>query len=307
MVEQGGSPPPEEGKKRPTFGDPVTKRRGRQQPAAQMFPDSDELPIFSGTPIPAVEHPYVPEDHSHKQEMLPGMPDIDYERVREKDKQLRHGWKDPQEPLTEGTLWHYAEAPPESAPDPPEDDRQRRLHDVLRTYNLNAEALRDLVKLGTNLNQMLRTGTAPPEVFHLLTLLSNLLRPGPREQIRSPADAAAVLMVEMGHLDQEELRTVLLDTKSRVLGIATIYRGSLNASMVRVGEVFKEAIRLNSAALIVAHNHPSSDPTPSPEDVLVTRQIVEAGKLLDVDVLDHLVIAQGKWVSLRERGLGFSD
>ena len=74
---------------------------------------------------------------------------------------------------------------------------------------------------------------------------------------------------------------------------------------MRVGEVFREAIRLNAAALIVAHNHPSGDPTPSPEDVNVTRQIVEAGKLLDIDVLDHLVIGQGRWVSLKERGLGF--
>jgi DNA repair protein RadC len=84
-----------------------------------------------------------------------------------------------------------------------------------------------------------------------------------------------------------------------------VYIGSLNASMVRVGELFKEAIRRNSAALIVVHNHPSGDPTPSPEDVLVTREIIAAGKLLDIDVLDHLVIGQGRFVSMRERGLGF--
>lgn len=126
-----------------------------------------------------------------------------------------------------------------------------------------------------------------------------------RAQIRSPADAAALLMVEMGHLDQEHLRTVLLDTKNRVQQIATIYIGSVNSALIRVGEVFKEAVRKNSAALIVVHNHPSGDPTPSPEDILVTRQIVEAGKLLDVDVLDHLVIGRGRYVSMRERGLGF--
>jgi DNA repair protein RadC len=126
-----------------------------------------------------------------------------------------------------------------------------------------------------------------------------------RFQVRSPADAATLLMVEMGHLDQEHLRTVLLDTKNKVQQIATIYIGSLNSAVIRVGEVFKGAIRHNSAALIVAHNHPSGDPTPSPEDVLITRQIVEAGKLLDVDVLDHLVIGRGRYVSMRERGLGF--
>jgi DNA repair protein RadC len=127
-----------------------------------------------------------------------------------------------------------------------------------------------------------------------------------RFQIKSPSDAAQLLMLEMSHLDQEHLRTVLLDTKNRVQAVSTVYIGSLNASMVRVGEVFKDAIRQNSAALIVAHNHPSGDPTPSPEDVLVTRQIVDAGKLLDVEVLDHLVIGQGRFVSMRERGLGFA-
>ena len=109
----------------------------------------------------------------------------------------------------------------------------------------------------------------------------------------------------MSHLDQEQLRTVLLDTKNRIQAINTVYIGSLNMSMVRVGEVFKEAVRRNSSALIVVHNHPSGDATPSPEDVLVTREIVQAGKLLDTDVLDHLIIGHGVWVSLRERGLGF--
>jgi DNA repair protein RadC len=126
-----------------------------------------------------------------------------------------------------------------------------------------------------------------------------------RPQIKSPADVASLLLLEMGHLEQEQLRAVLLDTKNRVQEIATIYVGSVNSAQVRVGEVFRDAIRRNSAAIIVAHNHPSGDPTPSPEDILVTRQIVEAGKLLDVDVLDHLVIGRGRYVSMRERGLGF--
>jgi DNA repair protein RadC len=108
-----------------------------------------------------------------------------------------------------------------------------------------------------------------------------------RFQIKSPTDAAQLLMLEMSHLDQEHMRTVLLDTKSRVQAISTVYIGSLNASLVRVGELFKAALKWNSAALIVVHNHPSGDPTPSPEDVLVTRAIVEAGKLLDIDVLDR--------------------
>ena len=127
-----------------------------------------------------------------------------------------------------------------------------------------------------------------------------------RFQIRSPTDAAQLLMADMGYLDQEQLRTVLLDTKNRVQTVHTVYIGSLNSAIIRVGEVFKEAVRRNSAALIVAHNHPSNDPTPSSEDLLVTRQIIDAGKLLDCEVLDHLVIGQGRFVSMRERGLAFA-
>jgi len=86
----------------------------------------------------------------------------------------------------------------------------------------------------------------------------------------------------------------------------TVYIDSVNTSVIRVGELFREAIRVNCAAIIVAHNHPSGDPTPSPDDVRVTEQIVEAGKLLDIEVLDHLIIGRQHYVSLKERGLGFS-
>jgi DNA repair protein RadC len=130
--------------------------------------------------------------------------------------------------------------------------------------------------------------------------------PDERPQIRSPADAANIVMSEMSLLDQEHLCTMLLDTKNRVVATPTIYVGSLNTSLIRVGELFREAIRANCASLIVLHNHPSGDPTPSPEDVAVTRQIVDAGKLLDVEVLDHLVIGRQRFVSLKERGLGFA-
>jgi DNA repair protein RadC len=127
-----------------------------------------------------------------------------------------------------------------------------------------------------------------------------------RFQITSPTDAAQLLQLEMGHLDQEQLRVICLDTKNRVQKMHIVYIGSLNSAAIRIGEVFKEALKLNSAALIVVHNHPSGDPTPSPEDVVVTRQIIDAGKLLDIDVLDHLIIGQGRFTSLRERGLGFA-
>ncbi len=132
-----------------------------------------------------------------------------------------------------------------------------------------------------------------------------LAAPLERTQVQSPADVANLLMLEMALLEREQMRTVLLDTKNRVQRIVTVYAGSLNTAVVRVGEVFREAIRANSAGIIVVHNHPSGDPTPSPEDVRVTEKIVQAGKLLDIDVLDHLIIGHNRYVSLKERGLGF--
>lgn len=129
--------------------------------------------------------------------------------------------------------------------------------------------------------------------------------PETRPQVRSPADAANLIMAEMSLLEQEQLRTLLLDTKNRVLSSPTLYIGSLNTNHLRVGELFREAIRANCAAIIVAHNHPSGDPTPSPEDVQITREIVAAGEMLDIGVLDHLIIGNQRYVSLKERGLGF--
>ncbi len=129
--------------------------------------------------------------------------------------------------------------------------------------------------------------------------------PEERPAVNSPADAAALVAYDMSALEQEHLRVIMLDTRNRVLEIVEIYKGSVNSSQIHVGEIFKPAVRRNAPALIVVHNHPSGDPTPSPEDVAVTRAIVQAGKLLDVDVLDHMVIGQGSWVSMKERGLGF--
>jgi len=130
--------------------------------------------------------------------------------------------------------------------------------------------------------------------------------PEERPTINSPADAAALVQYEMSALEQEHLRVLLLDTRNHVLDIVEVYKGSVNSSQVHVGELFKPAIRRNASAIIVAHNHPSGDPTPSPDDVAVTRAILQAGKLLGIDVLDHVVIGQGRWVSLKERGLGFA-
>jgi DNA repair protein RadC len=124
-------------------------------------------------------------------------------------------------------------------------------------------------------------------------------------QVTSPSEAAELLQSEMALLEQEHLRVVLLNMKNHVLGVHEVYKGSVSASLVRVAEVFREAVRRNCPAIIVAHNHPSGDPAPSAEDIHITRQMAEAGRLLDIELLDHIIIGRRQWVSLRERGLGF--
>lgn len=130
---------------------------------------------------------------------------------------------------------------------------------------------------------------------------------GDKTIVNSPEDAADLVQFEMSALEQEQLRVILLNTRNHVLAVKTIYQGSLNSSQVRVGELFRPAIRENAAALIVIHNHPSGDPSPSPDDVAITKAIISAGKLLDIQVLDHLIIGQGRFISLNRRGLGFSE
>jgi DNA repair protein RadC len=130
-------------------------------------------------------------------------------------------------------------------------------------------------------------------------------RSGELPQLRCPADAAGLLQAEMSLLEQEHLRVVLLNVKNHVMGVHEVYKGSVSASLVRVSEVFREAVRRNCPAIIVVHNHPSGDPSPSAEDIHITRQLADAGRLLDIELLDHIIIGQHRWVSLRERGMGF--
>lgn len=130
----------------------------------------------------------------------------------------------------------------------------------------------------------------------------------PREErpvINSPADAAALVQHEMSLLEQEYLKVIVLNTRNHVLDIVEITHGSVNSSQVRVAEVLRPAVERNSPAIIVVHNHPSSDPTPSPDDIKITQAIREAGKLMDIELLDHLIIAKGSYVSLKEKRLGF--
>ena len=132
------------------------------------------------------------------------------------------------------------------------------------------------------------------------------VEPDDRPEIHSPDSAAELVRYEMEELVQENLWVLNVDTRNRWMATDKIYQGSLNASMVRVGELFKAPIQRSAASIILVHNHPSGDPTPSPEDVALTRAVIQAGKMLDVDVLDHLVIGRGKYVSMKERKLGFS-
>jgi DNA repair protein RadC len=140
-----------------------------------------------------------------------------------------------------------------------------------------------------------------------LALGRKLLEPeDERPLVNSPSSAAAIFVPRMAYRQQEYLLVITCDTRHRVLEITEVYHGSLNSAAVRIAEVFKPAIQQNGAAIVIAHNHPSGDPDPSPEDVAITRAIVQSGKLLDIAVLDHLIIGNPNWVSLKERGLGFS-
>lgn len=126
-----------------------------------------------------------------------------------------------------------------------------------------------------------------------------------RPQITQPGDAARLVLPEMSLLEAEQMRLLLLDTKNRLIATLALYTGTVNACHVRVAEVFREAVRRNASALILVHNHPSGALDPSSEDVQMTREIVQAGQLLDVNVLDHLIVAGSAYLSLRERGHGW--
>jgi DNA repair protein RadC len=123
--------------------------------------------------------------------------------------------------------------------------------------------------------------------------------------IRSPLDVAMLWMSEMGLLDQEELRILLLNTRNEIVKRATIYRGSVSSAQVRPAEVLREAVRANLPSMVVVHNHPSGDPSPSPDDIALTRRLAEGAELLSIDLLDHIVIGRGRFLSMREQRLGF--
>ena len=124
--------------------------------------------------------------------------------------------------------------------------------------------------------------------------------------IETPEDIANLVMAEMNGLEREHLRIILLNTKNRVVLIHNLYVGSVNAALVRPAEVFAEAVRWTCPAIAIVHNHPSGDPHPSDEDVAMTRQLIEAGKVLDIEVVDHVIIGRQTYLSMREKGFAFS-
>ncbi len=123
-----------------------------------------------------------------------------------------------------------------------------------------------------------------------------------RPVIRTPADVAALLGSQMRHLDREHFRAVLLNTRHEVLDIAGVAVGGLDSAPIHPREVFKDAVRQSAAAVVLVHNHPSGNPEPSADDLRITARLQEAGRVVGIEVLDHVIIGDGRFTSLRERG-----
>lgn len=138
------------------------------------------------------------------------------------------------------------------------------------------------------------------ELVKRINMLS-LIRVG--KVISSPTDIASLIMKEMVVLKQEVLKLIMLDTKNNIIGIKDVFKGSLNTSIVHPREIFKEAIKKSSSSIIICHNHPSGDPTPSKEDINITIRLKECSKIIGIDLLDHLIIGKNQYVSLKEKGI----
>jgi DNA repair protein RadC len=132
------------------------------------------------------------------------------------------------------------------------------------------------------------------------------LQPEERAVVRSPADVYNLMGLEMSLLEQEHLRVLLLNTRAQVMAVTEVYKGNVSSALVRTAELFREAVRQNAPSLILVHNHPSGDPTPSPDDVTMTKQALEAGALLQIEMLDHVIIGDSRFQSLKALGLAFS-
>jgi DNA repair protein RadC len=128
----------------------------------------------------------------------------------------------------------------------------------------------------------------------------NALQPEERPYVRSPADVMHLIGAEMALLDQEHLRVVLVNTRNQLIRMEEVYVGNVSMALVRTSELFREAVRQNAPSLILVHNHPSGDPTPSPDDVSMTKRAIEAGNQLDIEVMDHIIIGDRRFASLKQ-------
>ena len=179
---------------------------------------------------------------------------------------------------------------------------QRLLRDFGGLAGLVAADLSDLCRAhGLGLAKASQLKAA----LEIANRLAALTGPEQRPQITQPGDVAKLLMLEMAYLPQEQLRVICLDTKNHIIAQQAVYQGTINSSAVRAAEVFRPAVSRACLSIVVVHNHPSGDPTPSPEDVRTTEQLRKAGELLDIELLDHIIIGRHQFVSLKERGLGF--
>ena len=160
----------------------------------------------------------------------------------------------------------------------------------------SVEQLADVKGLGSAKAAQIK---AAIEFGHRLALFSEEGRPS----IGGPQDVSNLLMPELRYQKKEHLKSILLNTKNRVLAIKTVSVGDLSSSIVHPREVYKDAVIASAASIIVAHNHPSGDPTPSAEDVAVTKRLIQSGEIMGIDLLDHIVLGDGTFVSLKERGL----
>jgi DNA repair protein RadC len=162
---------------------------------------------------------------------------------------------------------------------------------------------------GASIEQMSRVkGIGPVKAVEILAALElgkrlTALTGEDKPCIRSPQDVANLLLPELRDAKKEHFKSLLLDTKNRVLKIITVSIGILDSSLVHPREVFKDAIQASAASLIVAHNHPSGDPTPSAEDKRITQRLAETGQIIGIELLDHIILGDNRWVSLKERGV----
>ncbi len=184
--------------------------------------------------------------------------------------------------------------------------------DMARRIVSRYGTLRGLARASfSELTQLDGVGKAKAAQIQAGLELGQRLRNDPRLErraINNPQDVFDLLGDEMSLLTQEHLKVVLLDTKNRVMEVDEVYKGNVNSSMVRAAEVFRAAVKANATSILLAHNHPSGNPTPSAQDAHVTADLVKAGKLLGIDVLDHVIIghpAEKAFVSLKEQGIGF--